>query len=110
MLDEILSLFPESIVSHIAEILSSHLKNRPGYFQVSEIQSKDHEYLGLWISIQSWKINDKFHCYWYIRDCRKTVIEQGSAGSRDDALLIAQRLIDDIDLFLIHHQRSSTRN
>ncbi|MEG4210397.1 hypothetical protein [Microcoleus sp. S13_B4] len=110
MLDEILSLFPESIVSHVVEVLSSHLKSRPGYFQVTEIQAKDHEYLGLWISIQSWKINDKFHCYWYIRDCRETVIQQGSAGSRDDALLIAQRQIDDIDLFFIHHKRSSTRN
>lgn len=110
MLDEILSLFPESIVSYIAETLSNHLRSRPGYFQVTEIQSKHHEYLGLWISVQSWKINDKFHCYWYIRDCRGTVIEQGSADSRDEALLTAQRLINEIDLFFIHNKRSSTRN
>ncbi|MEG5175551.1 hypothetical protein [Microcoleus sp. B3-D7] len=110
MLDEILNLFPESIVSYVAETLLSNLRNREGYFQVTEIQSREYKYLGLSISIQSWKINGDFHCYWYILDARQRIIAQGIADSRDYALVVAQREIDDIDLFIIHHQRPSTRN
>lgn len=98
MLDQILNLLPESIVSHLAYKSLANLQAR-GAIKDWSVYHKFHpdhyHYLGLEIKLQSFHLNSQEYWNWSVYDgLGVSVIKQGTSPDSDSALVAAKQWID----------------
>jgi hypothetical protein len=98
MLDQILNLLPESIVSQLAYKSLANLQAR-GAIKDWSVDHKFHpdhyHYLGLGIKLQSFHLDSQEYWNWYVYDgLGVSVIKQGTSPDSDSALVAAKQWID----------------